>query len=592
MLETMRHEPFYVSGSLSAADQRVWIGWMAHPGSFSARVSAYRHHDGSAVILSGECFGRLPGSSRYILDDPEAFAHSLIDAVRSEGPRYLNNLNGLFSGVIVDRQSRCSYVFNDRYSAERLYFAESGSNSVFASEAKAVLHAEPMSRALDPESVAQWIRFGSVLDGRTLFKGVRLVAGASVFLRGADGIQSWTRYFDRQEWEEQPQVSIDEFSEALTAAMADVVPQYLRGNHALGFAVTGGLDTRMIAAALPPEAQAMRAYTFGVAGRETLDQIIGRAVATRSGLSHDSILLGERWLEQFQTNLERTVWVTDGCAGATTSHEICFTSQSRALGPVRLTGNFGSEILRGVSTLKSWQPSPDFLSAEFVRTFEDVHRVETSIHPVSRAAFQEIPWHLFGSMAAGRSQVIFRTPYLDNRIVRLGYQLAVADRSSPGPATAVVGRLRPGLMDIPTDRGVSLHSGRAAHVARRAAAELLFKLDYWDKEGLPGSLWWFDPVLAVLRMTPWMGLHKYLAYRRWFRDELNGLVDRVAIESEALAPYCDPVFLKKIAPMHRSGRFNLLREINCMLTLATIHKLFINDDGRRFARPAAQVLSP
>ncbi len=76
------------------------------------------------------------------------------------------------------------------------------------------------------------------------------------------------------------------------------------------------------------------------------------------------------------------------------------------------------------------------------------------VHPVTHAAFREIPWHLFGTLAAGRSQVVFRTPYLDNEIVRLAYRAPGRLRLSAAPALRLIHRQDPALASIPTDQGL------------------------------------------------------------------------------------------------------------------------------------------
>ena len=114
-------------------------------------------------------------------------------------------------------------------------------------------------------------------------------------------------------------------------------------------------------------------YTFGGLGGETLDQSIGARVAAMCGLSHASLRVDQQWLETFAEQVDRTVWSTDGTAGATTAHEVFLTGRGRALGRVRLTGNFGSEILRGMSTLRAWTPPDDLLAREFLPDFEAQH---------------------------------------------------------------------------------------------------------------------------------------------------------------------------------------------------------------------------
>ena len=78
--------------------------------------------------------------------------------------------------------------------------------------------------------------------------------------------------------------------------------------------------------------------------------------------------------------------------------------------------------------------------------------------------FREIPSSLFGSLAAGRSQVTFRTPYLDNDLVSLAYRAPADARRSPDSALRLIGESDPRLGRIPTDRALS--SGDAARFTR------------------------------------------------------------------------------------------------------------------------------
>src|SRR6202035_4334928 len=109
---------------------------------------------------------------------------------------------------------------------------------------------------------------------------------------------------------------------------------------------------------------------------------------------------------------DRTVYITDGCSGIFGAHEIYLNRQARQLAPVRLTGNYGSEVLRGVSTFKPIGLSPRLFNLEFGRSLTSSTQsvANGNEHPVTFAAFREIPWNLFGNLAADRSQVSFRTP--------------------------------------------------------------------------------------------------------------------------------------------------------------------------------------
>ena len=60
--------------------------------------------------------------------------------------------------------------------------------------------------------------------------------------------------------------------------------------------------------------------------------------------------------------------MTDGYLGSLGAHEIYLNSQARALSPVRVTGVFGGEILRGVSMFKPLYLAPRLLNADLADT--------------------------------------------------------------------------------------------------------------------------------------------------------------------------------------------------------------------------------
>lgn len=576
MLETLRHEPFYVSGELAAPELGVWAGWMAHPHSFASAVSGYQDPDGSALLFCGECFPSADGFSSVVLDTPERFAAAVIAGCREQGIGYLRRLNGLFSGIVIDRTRRSCLVFNDRFGSERLYRHQSGDTVWLASEAKAVLHATPDVRQFDVEAVSQYIRYGSVLDGRTLFRGVEVVPGGSAIFTSGPARRSSAFYFTPKRWEAQVPHTSSEFAESLGATLKRVVPRYVRSDESVGISITGGLDTRMIMAALPGDLPAIRCYTYGGFSGETLDEAIGRDVALRCGLPHETLRLDRAWLDRFADSVDRTVWISDGCAGVTTAHEIHFSGLARHVAAVRLTGNYGSEVLRGMSTLKPSAPVDGFLAPGFEREVLAVKTPDVEAHPITQAAFREVPLHLFGSLAIGRSQVIFRTPYLDNELVELAYRAPPDARFSATPSLRAVESLSPQLARIPTDRGVAAGQGRLMAMARHAGAAFAFKLDYLDKEGLPGRLWPLEGPLALLRRTPLMGQHKYLAYRGWFRSELREYLAATLAHADELDEFVDPAWRRTAVQRHAAGRDNLLRPISIAITLAAVQRLFLS----------------
>ena len=202
-----------------------------------------------------------------------------------------------------------------------------------------------------------------------------------------------------------------------------------------------------------------------------------------------------------------------------------------------------------------------------------------SHHPITFTAFREIPQKRFGTPAASRSQLTFRTPYLDNEIVALAYRAPKSLQGSPLPAWSLVESNNPILSHIPTDMGVAAKGSRLAAAPRRFLSKAVCKIDYLRTEGLPHNLSRLDSLFtqlsSALRIA---GLHKYLSYRTWFQRELAAYVDGIIKETQIRrSSLWNPRFLECMASDHAAGHKNYMHEIDAVLTLEVVERLLFRD---------------
>jgi len=593
----MEHEPFYASGTYFAPELGVYAGWTAHENSFAASQPLFNERRDIALIVSGECFANsgirsgLRGKGHRL----ETANDWLVHLYEEEGEQFFEKLNGLFSGLLIDKRQGKAFLFNDRYGLERIYWHEAKDGSYFASEAKALLRVLPETRVFDEEGLAEFLTYGCTLEGRTLFRSIQLLPAASLWAFERARCRK-RKYFSPQTWESQPVISNEAFTARFEETFRHVVPRYFTSQSRTGISLTGGLDTRMIMACRPHNAGDIVSYTFSGETGETFDDRLAAQVAKGCGLEHRLLRLGPDFLSDFASHVDRTVFVTDGCFGATGAHEIYLNKLARQLAPVRLTGNYGSEILRGVSTFKPIALSPALLSPGFNAALRPVAGpfADGSTHPITFAAFREIPWNLFGSLAAVRSQVEFRTPYLDNEMVALAYRAPESLWKSPLPAWQLVKANSTLLSRIPTDRSPSPDTPQPAAALERFFLEATFKLDYLNNEGWPHWLSPFDSIFdRVTSSLKIVGLHKYLHYRRWFRRELAEYVEAVISNARTQqAPFWNPYFLKEMATNHVEGHNNYVSEINAVLTLEAVERLLLRGAGRQESNEFNAPVSP
>jgi asparagine synthase (glutamine-hydrolysing) len=563
MVSSMCYESFYVSGMCSVPELGVYGGWVAHESSFAAGQNTGDVKSDFALLFSGECFGA---------------DRDLVELYRKQEARCFRELNGLFSGFLVDKRSRKMFLFNDRYGMERIYWHESDGDFYFASEAKALLRILPDLRQFDSEGVAQFLAFGCTAGSRTLFRAINLLPGGSLWTFDARRCHKG-KYFSPEEWESQPVLAPETFISRFGATFKKILPRYFESDSRIGISLTGGVDSRMIMACLPAMIKTPVCFTFAGRGGETDDVRLARQIAIHCGLEHRTLRIGHDFFSDFGTYVDRTVQLTDGYLGALGAHEIYLNAAAREFAQIRMTGNYGSEILRGVSTFKPLSLAAGLTDPEFNRTLHSLNGFTANGNksPITTAAFREIPWQRFGVRAAGHSQIPLRTPYLDHGLVSLVYRAPNLLRTSSGPGLRLIRNSDFDLSCIPTDMGELGVNGGFLRTSKRIWSQATFKLDYLNNEGLPHFLSWIDRFFNREQLCwQFLGRHKYLHYRRWFRKELARYVkDTVTDPETKRISFWNANFLEAIAKDHAAGRKNYIKEIDVVLTLSTVDRLLL-----------------
>ena len=366
MTAAMRHQPFYKSGFLLAPEFGVHAGWVAHTFA-SNRVCSNEQND-ITLLLAGECFVE-PEIKTWLRKNGHDFTGCgddfLVHLYEEWGDDFFARLNGSFSGVLIDRRRRKVFLFNDRYGLERIYWHETREGFYFASEAKALLRIDPELRRFDEQGVAEFLTCGCPLEERTLFRGISLLPGGASW-SFENGTCVKHKYFSPESWEAQYPLSVEAFESAFQETFERVLPRYIESDSRLGISLTAGLDTRMIMAGLPKSKVNAICYTYSGQGRDTLDARLAARVAAGCGLEHKILHVDSDFLENFSAWADQTVFTTDGYFGITGAHEIYLSRQARQLSPVRLTGIFGGEVFRSVSTFKPVNLSAELLKPEML----------------------------------------------------------------------------------------------------------------------------------------------------------------------------------------------------------------------------------
>jgi asparagine synthase (glutamine-hydrolysing) len=589
MVKSMCHESFYNAGTWIDESRGIYVGWTVRKNSFSDGMPLQNERGDVTLIFSGEEFPE-PGIAQRLKER----GHS----VEGKGPNYLvhvyeedsafpKSLNGRFHGLLADRTKGTATLFVDRYGMHRLYYHEAKEAFYFAAEAKAILTVRPELREFDPAGLGDFITCGCTLENRSLFKGIRVLPPSSAWSFRNGSIERKDAFFDPKEWENQESLDHEAYYQELRTVFSRNIPRYVETQERIGLSTTGGLDTRMIMSWWKAQPGTVPCYTFRGMYNDCQDVIVARKITEAWQQPHQEIEVGKDFLSRFPHYAERSVYLTDGCVEVIRS-PVLYTNEivSREIAPVRMTGNYGSEVLRRMVAFRDYDPPKGLFSPALRPHVLEAKATYARLrkgNPASFIAFAQAPYHHYGLAALEESQLSPRSPFLDNDVVRTAFRAPdsslvrgdlVADHDD---ALRLIADGNPALARIRSDRGIGGTGGVLGSLTR-AYFEVTFRAEYEFDYGMRPSVAKVDHLLSPLHMDRlFLGRHKYYHFRVWYRDELSKYVQEMLLDPRTLSrPFFQKDTIQAMVDGHVKKGENHTGSIHKALSVELISRLFLD----------------
>jgi asparagine synthase (glutamine-hydrolysing) len=584
MVSAIRHESFYITGTRLDESLGVYVGWTARKNSFSDGMPFCNESGDVSLMFSGEDYPEPDTAARlkaqgHSLDEESSASHLV--HLYEDAIAFPECLNGIFHGLVIDQRLGVVKLFNDRFGMHRIYYNESDDAFYFAAEAKAILSVRPELRTADLKGLGEFVACGCVLENRTLFKGIHVLPPGSLWVFRSGSIERRDTYFRPEEWESQTPLAPESYYQELRAVFSANLGRYFNGHERVGMTLTGGLDTRVIMALRKPAPQSLPCYTFGGMFRDCQDVQVARRVAKACQQSHEVITVGDEFLSQFSRYAERSVYLTEGGIDVSRSSDLYVSEKAREIAPVKVVGTYGSEIIRHVVLFKPMAQMnglyrPEFLShlSQAGDTYAGLRRE----HPVTFAAFRQSPWSHYGVLGLEQSQLAVRSPYLDNDFVRTVFRAPKSNDLTDDVRLRLVRDGDAALGRIRTDLGIGGDSGPLAATVSRFLLGFSQKAEYAYDYLMPQGVARVDHLLAPLHLERlFLGRHKLLHFRLWYRDPLADYVRQMLLDPLTLSrPYLERKGVEAIVRGHLKGDKNHTSEIHKVITLELLHRLFLD----------------
>jgi len=279
--------------------------------------------DGDGVV--GVLYGALFGTS-------EEFSESLIERILDDPDRTLPELNGSFALACLDPDANRFVVATDRLGTRSVHYTPD-EPFVFGSELSTVLTAieDP---TIDRQSVSDLLTMIHIWGDRTLVDEVKSLRPSSYVLSD-DGEVSVRRYWSFS-FGSRPEAG---YVEETADAYADAVDASLETvSGGLGVWLSGGLDSRMLVAALERGTTDYRTYTYDRAMDPKFDPFlddvdIADSVADALGVEHDVVGFTPETLAE---RLPELIDITDGQLGWNTLIHLSHVFEIDATNPTVL----------------------------------------------------------------------------------------------------------------------------------------------------------------------------------------------------------------------------------------------------------------
>jgi len=305
--------------------------------------------DGRIDHLPQAVLASLPMEYRDVTKDPLG---ACLYGYQSTGCDFADKLSGEFTLFIEDGRNQKLVVITDRCGLRPAYFGRVGDVLLLSTDPKCVREGLGDQR-IDPSAVVEWFSFGYLLGEKTLFEGVRVIPPGSVLEFHRDRCEPNIRRHSRIRYVANRSRSAGDTTSELVSVFRSSVNQALSARQRYAISLSGGLDSRAVAAALDSESWTKsKLFTFGV--KNCSETRIARRVARslRQPLSEVEITS-----EMILREARRTIRESSGLDYMGVSYIIPVHEAIAAEADVLIDG-FGLDLTLGGSHL-----SPEILHA-------------------------------------------------------------------------------------------------------------------------------------------------------------------------------------------------------------------------------------
>jgi asparagine synthase (glutamine-hydrolysing) len=253
----------------------------------------YNEDKSVAVVLNGEIYNfrelrrRLEAAGHRFRTDGDT--ETIVHLYEEEGVDCVRSLDGMFAFALWDEPRRRLLIARDRVGKKPLFYALREGALSFASELRALLQDEEVSREIDEQALDCYLAYGYVPAPLSAFRAVRKLSPATsmVYEGGEVALQRyWQLDYARKHDVGDPR----ELHAPLLETLRRCVRRRLVADVPLGAFLSGGIDSSAVVAAMAQEMpEPVRTFSIGFDSRRFDELTHAREVSKLFGTEHEEL---------------------------------------------------------------------------------------------------------------------------------------------------------------------------------------------------------------------------------------------------------------------------------------------------------------
>ncbi len=290
------------------------------------------------LLLDGEIYNLKELLKTHQIDisnDLHSSPRECLQLFMSIGDRIVTELNGLFCILLFDRESGTLKIFSDRYAFRPLFYLVRGDTFFCASELKGITAVDPDRREIDEIGLLGLFSFGSHIMNRTWLKGYTKLPPASKLTVNSQGIQV-EKYWIYQYDEAGPTLDQSTYFTGFRMLLDRAVDRCMRGSSRIGLFLSGGYDSRTVAAAIQKHHLPLPTFTFGY--EQSRDVQYAQQLSNRLGCRHYYLYDESPFLFDY---CRKIIWRSEGMVSFYNQTSMRYHSKIKEHADILLLGILG-----------------------------------------------------------------------------------------------------------------------------------------------------------------------------------------------------------------------------------------------------------